>query len=119
MNFQPGQEVVCIKKDPWIWVIGPRIGSEAPGPRYNEILTIRQVEREPEGAWEFLVFDEYPGHQGYSSRWFRHILSNDDLVRALEDVEEMSEVMGETTAHQNKRVGPRGECYRTRLDHFS
>lgn len=86
MNFEPGQEVVCIKQGPWITVTGPDIGNH--NPAFNEIVTVRSRVVSDDGAWDFLTFEEYGANNGYGAKWFRPVLSREDLTRELENISE-------------------------------
>ena len=73
MNFQPGQEVVCIKQGPWITVTGPDIGNH--NPAFNEIVTVRSRIISDDGC--------LGPNNGYGTKWFRPVLSREDLTREL------------------------------------
>lgn len=50
-NFRVGQKVVCIKKDTW-----NNIKHNETCPRFGEVLTVRCIDHDFEGAW--LRFEE-------------------------------------------------------------
>lgn len=74
--MNPGQQVLCIRKEPWALVIGPWTGTEE-HPKFNEVVTIRRK------VGLFLTFEEYPGNEGYGSRNFVPLISDDELEKAL------------------------------------
>lgn len=90
--MNPGQEVVCIKKGPWVTVYGP--DPIRTGPEFNEIVTVKKQHKDSDGAWEFLTFEEYPENQGYSSSRFRPVFSQEDIANAIENIE-ICEVSGQ------------------------
>lgn len=86
--MKAGQQVVCIKRDDWVTVTGPEILGD--NPLFNEIVTIRRV------VWragmKFLVFREYPKRSGYGARWFRPVMSTENLIKELKSTSEVGAI---------------------------
>lgn len=79
MKFKPGQEVVCVKRDPWAVIIG--MDGPMDGPKFNELVTVRGCVL-PD-TFAFLTFEEYPENQGYNAFWFRPVMTSGQLKEAL------------------------------------
>jgi hypothetical protein len=87
-RFQPGQRVVCTHPtEKWSTTELP--GLIAPGPKYGDIVTVREYSWIHEG---FIVLEEYPlscsGNElpdCYHQKWFEPLMDINELTESIKE----------------------------------
>lgn len=76
-----GNRVECVKGHA-VWS-SPKYGSQFPGPKTGDALTISAVLMKDTGlVLAFTAFPEVPVGIGYSAKYFRPLVSEDDMIEA-------------------------------------
>ena len=79
-RFKPRQQVVCVKKN-WVDINGKR---GAPGPKYNEIVTVEKYDDEP---YMFLIEHKHINYKGQVHTY------NENCFEPLADISELEELL--------------------------
>lgn len=91
MRFKPGQKVVCIKRDGWIWSKSKTPAPNDGGfPKFNEIVTVQFHESVTHITLvEFPVWDDlYHKFRSYHIKNFEPLISDEQLEEELKAIHE-------------------------------
>lgn len=81
--FTKGQEISIIANKKWV----NQYGQEIAGPKFNEIVRVRQYDKFHEGNWYIQVSD-YP--HSYLEKSFAPVISDDKLEEMVNAIDQLT-----------------------------
>jgi hypothetical protein len=88
--MKPGDKVVCIKKDTWVYSSSRNIIPDTYFPKFNEVVTIKHYQF---GSLVHVVLMEYDAHQkhglyrGFHVKNFAPLITDEELYKELSQIE--------------------------------